>query len=540
MPGRDYQHLRITSMIDNPCLKIGNTMPFKKIGLCEELVQGILATGYTAPTEIQAEAIPAAIEGRDIIGCAQTGTGKTAAFVLPILNRLATVKGKTKKKCPRALIVTPTRELAVQIERAVIGYGRFIKMFSLAIYGGASIDKQCKILRKGVDVVVATPGRLLDLVNRGAVNLSAVEVLVLDEADLMLDMGFINDIKKIIKEVPKEHQTLLFSATMSDQLSVLTNDILKQPKQIQIGKQHNPIETITQHIYPVMQEQKMDMLLHMIKSEMMFSVLIFSKTKRGADKICKTLIRNGVKADSIHSDKTQRQRQRTMDGFRKGKYQVMVATDVAARGINVEGISHVFNYDVPAYAEDYVHRIGRTGRAAATGDAITFVSSEEIRHIRKIEKFIDRKFTAEYLDDFDYIKRLFLEEGKGGKKSGGRKRVGSSQRRRQKSQSSAGGNRERAGKNRSGSGVGKKRSPKKSEGIKTASSKKAFKPKSKGGNTESSARPKTKKTAKKKSFNKSERFNDAPGKSKKTFKKKSGPTAKRKSVGAKFKKAKRK
>lgn len=513
-------------------------MPFKKIGLCDELVQGILATGYTAPTEIQAEAIPAAIEGRDLIGCAQTGTGKTAAFVLPILNRIATVKGKTKKRTPRALIVTPTRELAVQIEESVAGYGRFIKMFSIAIYGGTSIDKQCKILRKGVDVIAATPGRLIDLIKRGVVNLSAIEMLVLDEADLMLDMGFVNDIKKIIADIPKDHQTLLFSATVSRQLEVLTKEILRKPKKIQIGKQHNPIETITQHIYPVMQEQKMDLLLHLFEYEMMYSVLIFSRTKRGADRICKKLVQNGIKADAIHSDRTQRQRQRTMDGFRKGKYQVMVATDVAARGINVEGVSHVFNYDVPAYAEDYVHRIGRTGRAEATGDAITFVSYEEIPHIKKIEKFIDARFTAEYLDDFEYIRRLSLSDGPQHKKSGGRKRVGSSQRRRQKTQQDSKSNRsgQKAGRK---SGARKTR-PEKAQGMKTNSKKAAVKPKRKSADSERSTSPKKTKSSKKKSFSKTNRSGSGPGKAKKSFKKKAGPTSKRKPAGAKFKKAKRK
>jgi len=404
-------------------------MPFKKFGLCDELVQGILATGYSAPTEIQAEAIPIALRGKDMIGCAQTGTGKTAAFVLPILNRLATTAGKTKKKIPRSLIITPTRELAMQIDGSVKGYGRFTKIKSVAVYGGSHMEKQIQVLRRGVDVVSATPGRLLDHINRGTINLSAVEVLVLDEADRMLDMGFIEDIKKIIEKIPSKRQTLLFSATMSKDVTNLTKKIQHTPKMIQIGRQHNPIDTITQHIYPVRQEQKMDLLLYMIKRQQMYSVLIFSRTKRGADKICRNLKHNNIRAESIHSDRTQRQRMRALEGFKRGQYQVMVATDVAARGINVEGISHVFNYDVPTFPEDYVHRIGRTGRAEATGDAITFVSQEEVGQIQRIERFISRTFKPEYYDGFEYKPQIPLKaiagasgggRGKGGRPGGGK------------------------------------------------------------------------------------------------------------------------
>ncbi|MCK4753494.1 MAG: DEAD/DEAH box helicase [Planctomycetes bacterium] len=412
-------------------------MPFKKIGLCDELVQGILATGYTAPTEIQAEAIPIAIDGKDMIGCAQTGTGKTAAFVLPILNRIriATSHEKTKKRKLRALIITPTRELAVQIDNSVKGYGRFIKMNSLAVYGGTQIEKQTRALRRGVDIVAATPGRLIDHIQRGNIDLSTVEVLVLDEADRMLDMGFINDIKKIVEKIPHDRQTLLFSATMSKEVTNLTQKIQRSPKMIQIGRQHNPIETITQHIYPVPKEQKTDLLLHMIEKQQMYSILIFSRTKRGADRICRKLKQNNIKAVAIHSDRTQRQRLRALEGFKCGKYTVMVATDIAARGINVEGISHVFNYDVPTYPEDYVHRIGRTGRAEATGDAITFVSHEEIPQIHDIERFISRTFKDEYCDDFEYTQRLLLKNGP--MRRSGKNKSGSSQRRRMKAKRSA-------------------------------------------------------------------------------------------------------
>ena len=379
-------------------------MPFKTMGLADPLVQGILATGYTAPTEIQSQAIPAILDGKDIIGCAQTGTGKTAAFVLPILNRLETVPQKAKKKKTRAMVVTPTRELAVQIEQAIRGYGRFMNLKTIAVYGGTRIQTQINFLRRGVDVIVATPGRLLDHIQRRTVNLSTVEMLVIDEADRMFDMGFVEDIRKIVKELPNKRQTLLFSATMPKAIKKLTESIQKSPQMIQIGRQHNPIETITQHIYAVEKALKMDLLLHMIEDWRIFSVLVFSRTKHGADKITRRLKRAGVVAVPIHSGRTQNQRQRALDGFRSGKYQVMVATDIAARGIDVEGISHVINYDVPTHAEDYVHRIGRTGRAEATGDAITFVSREEGKYLRAIGKFIERKLTAQKCKSFSYAK----------------------------------------------------------------------------------------------------------------------------------------
>jgi ATP-dependent RNA helicase RhlE len=378
-------------------------MPFKTFGLSDPLVQGILATGYTAPTEIQSQAIPSAIRGSDIIGCAQTGTGKTAAFVLPILDRLSHERA-VRKRTVRSLILTPTRELAVQIERSILGYGRFTDLKALAVYGGVSINNQIAALRRGVDIVVATPGRLIDHIQRRTIELSGVEVLVLDEADRMLDMGFVDDVRRIVGPIPKKRQTMLFSATISPEVKSLAADMLKSPKVIQIGRPRNPIDTITQHIYAAEKTLKMDLLLHMIEDWRMFSVLVFSRTKHGADKISRRLKRAGVVAVSIHSGRTQNQRQRALDGFRSGKYQVMVATDVAARGIDVVGISHVINYDVPTHAEDYVHRIGRTGRAEATGHAITFVSSEEEKYLREVGKFIGRKLKAQKCRGFSYVK----------------------------------------------------------------------------------------------------------------------------------------
>jgi len=383
-------------------------MPFKNFGLSDPLVQGILATGYTAPTEIQSQAIPAAIRGQDIIGCAQTGTGKTAAFVLPILDRLIHAK-TAKKRVARALILTPTRELALQIEKAIQGYGRFVDLRTLAVYGGVNIKGQLNTLKCGVDIVVATPGRLMDHMGRGTIDLKYIEVLVLDEADRMLDMGFINDVQRIVSVLPRKRQTMLFSATISQEVKLLATEMQKSPKMIQIGRPRNPIETITQSIYPVRKEQKMDLLVHMLGDSQMYSVLVFSRTKRGADKINRRLKRAGVVSVAIHSGRTQGQRLLAMDGFKRGTYQVMVATDIAARGINIEGISHVINYDVPAFAEDYVHRIGRTGRATALGDAITFVSYDEQKYLRKIENFIGRELKSELCEGFTYTKSDSLQ-----------------------------------------------------------------------------------------------------------------------------------
>ncbi len=386
-------------------------MPFTTIGLSDRLVQGILATGYTAPTQIQSEAIPAAIAGQDIIGCAQTGTGKTAAFVLPMLHRLTEVNPAPKSKGVRALILTPTRELAAQIEKSIQNYGRYLKLRSLAVYGGTGMENQIRVLRRGVEIVVATPGRLMDHMQRNTINISHVEILVLDEADRMFDMGFINDVRRIIRAIPEQRQTMLFSATMSPEVKALVENVQKSPKMIQIGRANNPIETITQYAYKVQQDLKMDFLLHLLQTTSMYCVLVFSRTKHGADRICRRLARENLSAVALHSGRTQGQRQQALDGFKRGKFQVMVATDIAARGIDVTGISHVINFDVPVVAEDYVHRIGRTGRAEAVGDAITFVSREEEKSLTRIERFINRKLNLARHSSFSY-KKTFPPERK--------------------------------------------------------------------------------------------------------------------------------
>ncbi|MGA1979522.1 MAG: DEAD/DEAH box helicase [Sedimentisphaerales bacterium] len=378
-------------------------MPFKTFGLSDPLVQGILAAGYTAPTEVQSKAIPAAIAGKDIIGCAQTGTGKTAVFALPILNRLSH-EPLPKRRVIRSLILTPTRELALQIEKFILRYGRFLHLRTLAVYGGVNIKGQFNALHRGVDIVVATPGRLLDHMQRRTIDLRHIEVLVIDEADRMFDMGFIMDVRRIIAALPKNRQTMLFSATVTPEISALAAGVQKSPIMIQIGRPRNPIETITQHIYLVEKEQKIGLLLHLLQDGQLSSVLVFSRTKYGADKIHRYLERADIVAVAIHSGRNQGQRERAMDGFKSGRYRVMVATDIAARGIDVTGISHVINFDVPAFPEDYIHRIGRTGRAEATGDAITFVSRDEHKHLRRIEKFIGRDFTPVECPGFTYTK----------------------------------------------------------------------------------------------------------------------------------------
>lgn len=376
---------------------------FSSLGLSEQLLRGLEKTGYTTPTPIQASTIPVALEGKDLTGCAQTGTGKTAAFVLPMLHRLSTTQNtpaasndrnpNNRNRRPiRALVLTPTRELASQVEASVRTYGNFTRLRSITVYGGVSMEPQYRAFRQGVDVVIATPGRLLDHINRGSIDLSSVEVLVVDEADRMFDMGFINDLRKIVAKLPSGRQTLLFSATMPKNVQDLAASIQRSPEFVQVGERRNPADSVTQHFFRVQQDRKMDLLLHILRTEPVESVLVFSKTKHRADRIAEKLEKQRISAQAIHSNRTQNQRQRTLAGFKRGEFQVLVATDVAARGIDVDGISHVINFDTPNQAEDYIHRIGRTGRAQTTGDAMTFVSSEEERHVRAIERFTGKRF----------------------------------------------------------------------------------------------------------------------------------------------------
>ncbi len=373
---------------------------FQSLGLSEKILQGILEVGYTTPTPVQIATIPVGKAGRDVIGCAQTGTGKTAAFVLPLLDRLAENRQQSRTRPVRALIVTPTRELALQVEESVRTYGRFTGFRSLAVFGGVPMGPQLHGLRRGADIVVATPGRLLDHLDRGTLDLSQIEILVLDEADRMLDMGFINDIKKIIAVVPRKRQTLLFSATMPDSVLALGRSILTNPEFVEVGERRNPAESVIQQVCAVAQDRKMELLLHVLQNEEVDNVLVFSRTKHRADRIAKKLTQQGFSAAVMHSNRSQGQRQRALDGFKNGRFRILVATDIAARGIDVDSISHVINYDTPNQAEDYIHRIGRTGRAQESGEAITFVAREEEAYLKAIEKHTGQRLTRKVYTDF--------------------------------------------------------------------------------------------------------------------------------------------
>jgi len=373
---------------------------FENLGLHEPLLKGVKAMGYTIPTPIQEKAIPVALEGKDIVGCAQTGTGKTAAFILPLLQQMGQQRGI------KALVVTPTRELAGQIVDVARDCTRFTGQKATAVYGGVGYQPQKDKLRRGVDLLVATPGRLLDLQGRGDVDLSKVEVLVLDEADRMLDMGFWPDVRRIINLLPAKRQNMLFSATMSHQVLSVIGSTLSNPVRIDVAPSATPIEAIEQAVYPVGSTQKGDLLVRLLEERDLDRVLVFTRTKHRADRVCRTLSRKGIKGVAIHSNRTQSQRQQALDGFKSGKYRVLVATDIVARGIDVDNISHVINFDMPNKAEDYVHRIGRTARAGNDGTALSFLSSEEASALREIEGLIGTTLPCEDVEGFDYDYRV--------------------------------------------------------------------------------------------------------------------------------------
>jgi len=360
-------------------------------------MQGIQNAGYETATPIQEAAIPAAIRGRDIIGTAQTGTGKTAAFVLPILNKLL----DGPRGSPRALIVTPTRELAEQIHQVFRALSVGTKLRSTTIYGGVGANRQIKALREGVEILVATPGRLLDLVQQRYAKLHNIEVLVLDEADRMFDMGFLPDVRRIIKVVPVQRQTMLFSATFPPEVELLASQSLKDPQKISMGISR-PAHTVTHALYPVPAHLKSALLLKLLKQIDTESVLIFTRTKHRADKVARQIAHAGFRVTSLHSNRTQGQREQALRGFKTGHFRIMVATDIAARGLDIESISHVINYDMPDTADAYIHRIGRTGRAQRTGDAFTLVTPEDNEMIRTLERIMRQPLKREYLPDFDY------------------------------------------------------------------------------------------------------------------------------------------
>ena len=370
-------------------------MPFTTLGLGPRITQAIAELGYVEPTPIQAKAIPVILEGKDLIGVAQTGTGKTAAFVLPLLERLG---GAPPKRHLRVLVVAPTRELVVQIEENVRAYARHLPLKCATIYGGVGEAPQIRALRQGVDIVVATPGRLIDLMDQRHVTYADLEVLVLDEADRMLDMGFLPPIRKIVAALPRQRQTLLFSATMSKEIEAVTREFLKSPALVQIGARSAPAEAVTQWMVEVSPGGKVGALVHLLKDAALESVLVFTRTKHGADRLAKKLGHEGLITATLHSNRTQGQRIAALKRFKSGEVRVLIATDIAARGIDVDGISHVINYDFPPQPEDYVHRIGRTGRAQAIGDAISFITHEDQDNLKKLERFLGRGITRKKLE----------------------------------------------------------------------------------------------------------------------------------------------
>jgi ATP-dependent RNA helicase RhlE len=373
------------------------TTSFDNLGLSAEVLRAVRDAGYTTPTPIQAQAIPLVLKGRDVMGLAQTGTGKTAAFTLPIVNRLIDGPQRT-----RALVLTPTRELCVQVEESVHKYAKHSELTVVSVYGGVPLEPQQKMLRAGVDIVVATPGRLIDHLERQNVVFDDLEVLVLDEADRMLDMGFAPQINRIVSEVPKYRQTLLFSATMPPEVEALARKYLRKPIVVQVGRRSQAASTVTHAVYPVPRDRKSALLAQLLREAALDSVLVFTRTKHGADRVVRHLEREGIEATAMHADKTQPQRTKALQDFKSGKVRVLVATDIAQRGLDISDITHVVNYDVPQQAEDYVHRIGRTGRAEKEGDAFTFMSPDEIAMVRTIERVIGQPIPRISVPGFDF------------------------------------------------------------------------------------------------------------------------------------------
>ena len=382
-------------------------MSFTSLGLSDAIVRAVTEHGYTVPTPIQTQAIPAVLAGGDLLAGAQTGTGKTAGFTLPILHRLSTDKigaalpSKTSPRAVRTLILTPTRELAAQVEESVRVYGKYTQLNSAVIFGGVGINPQIKQLKHGVDILVAMPGRLLDHMEQRTVDLSKVEILILDEADRMLDMGFIRDIKKVLAVLPPKRQNLLFSATFSEEIKALADGLLNKPAMIEVARRNSTVEVISQKIHPVDRDKKHPMLAYLIKTNSWNQVLVFTRTKHGANKLVEQLNADGIGAMAIHGNKSQSARTKALSEFKDGALQVLVATDIAARGIDIDQLPHVVNYDLPNIPEDYVHRIGRTGRAGATGEAVSLVCVDEHEMLKDIEKLIKQTLPREVVPGFE-------------------------------------------------------------------------------------------------------------------------------------------
>lgn len=377
-------------------------MLFTDLGLSQSILRAIHEEGYSSPTPIQEKSIPIVLKGGDLLAAAQTGTGKTAGFTLPILQRLAsnTISGLAKRQL-RVLILTPTRELAAQVQESVITYGKYTGLKSAVIFGGVGANPQIKTIAAGLDILVATPGRLLDLMSQNCVSLSAIEILVLDEADRMLDMGFLRDIKKILAALPKQRQNLLFSATFSTEIKTLANDLLNSPKLVEVARSNSTNEAITQLIHPVDRTKKHPLLAHLIITNHWKQVLVFTRTKHGANKLVTQLEKDGISSMAIHGNKSQSARTKALADFKEGKITVLVATDIAARGIDIDQLPHVVNYDLPNVPEDYVHRIGRTGRAGSNGVAVSLVCVDEHQMLRDIEKLIKQKLPQEVVAGFE-------------------------------------------------------------------------------------------------------------------------------------------
>jgi ATP-dependent RNA helicase RhlE len=381
-------------------------MSFSDLGLLPELLRAVTDKGYDSPSPIQLEAIPAVLGGRDILAAAQTGTGKTAGFVLPILQRLMTDQAHGSNRAPRALVLTPTRELAAQVAQSARDYGKYAQLRTYQVFGGVSINPQITALRAGCDILVATPGRLLDLAQQRALDLSKVQVLVLDEADRMLDMGFINDIRRVIKLLPTVRQNLLFSATYSDDIRGLAERLLRNPLSIQVAPRNAPIELVEQRAYRVQKDHKRHLLVHLIQEGQWRQVLIFTRTKHGANRLTQQLCDAGIDAAAIHGNKSQAARVKALEMFKRGQVRALVATEVAARGLDIKELPQVVNYELPNVPEDYVHRIGRTGRAGAGGEAVSLVSSDEASLLRDIERVLRRAIPVAQTPQFKMVESV--------------------------------------------------------------------------------------------------------------------------------------
>jgi ATP-dependent RNA helicase RhlE len=391
-------------------------MSFETLGLAPALLRALAEQGYAEPTPIQAAAIPAALSGRDLLAGAQTGTGKTAAFALPLLQRLfiENTPPASAKRRPRALILAPTRELAAQVHESLRGYAKHLRIFSTTIFGGVSMGPQVDALRRGIDVLVATPGRLIDHMERRTLDLSGIEILVLDEADRMLDMGFLPAIRRVLGALPKNRQTLLFSATFADEIKKIAAQFMRDPAEIQVAARNSVVATITHRVHPVDAARKRDLLLHLLADDSRRQTLVFSRTKHGADKLCKFLDASGLRTAAIHGNKSQNARTKALKEFKNGKITVLVATDIAARGLDIDQLPLVVNYDLPMVAEDYVHRIGRTGRAGAEGLAVSLVAHEEARLLRDIRRLLKQDIAVENVEGFEPSHPLRLDANPSG------------------------------------------------------------------------------------------------------------------------------